>query len=344
MSRNDPSRAGGGAAAGTATIDVVLLVQPRTLLLDLAGPAEAFRLANQALQRRGRAPAFHLRFVATTPEVETSIGLSVAGLEPLPETLAPDSWLVLLGCRHERPGERRTTAEIGDALRAQRWLARQGQVLLDGEHGGRVLTICSGALQAADAGLLDGRRCTTHHETLPELRRVAPRAQIVDNRVFVLDGRLASSAGITAGIDLALHLIGEHCGHALAATVAQAMVVYLRRGANDPELSPLLAHRHHLHAALHKVQDAICAAPTEPWTVQTMAEQAHVTPRHLSRLFALHAGTTPLHYLQAIRLERARQAQARGMPAARAAELAGFSSDQQLRRARRSATTAGSRS
>lgn len=323
-------------------IDVVLLVQPRTLLLDLAGPAEAFRLANQALQRRGRAPAFRLRFVAATPSVETSVGLSVAGLEPLPAALAPDSWLVLLGCRHARPGERPSTAELADGLRAQRWLAREGRVLLDGEQG-RLLTICSGALQAADAGLLDGRRCTTHHETLPELRRVAPRAQIVDNRVFVLDGprgELASSAGITAGIDLALHLIGEHCGHALAATIAQTMVVYLRRGANDPELSPLLAHRHHLHAALHKVQDAICAAPTEAWTVQTMAEQAHVTPRHLSRLFALHAGTTPLHYLQAIRLERARQAQARGASAGQAAELAGFSSDQQLRRARRAVATA----
>lgn len=157
------------------------------------------------------------------------------------------------------------------------------------------------------------------------------------NRVFVLDGPLASSAGITAGIDLVLQLIAQHCGEAVAATVAQVMVVYVRRGAQDPELSPLLAHRHHLHPALHRVQDAICARPQQDWSLARMAEVAHVTPRHLSRLFGQHGGTTPLAYLQAIRLELARRELARGARPAQAALAAGFSSDQQLRRARRRA-------
>lgn len=325
-------------------IDVLLLVRPRSLLLDLAGPAEAFRLANQALLRQGRPAAFRLRFIAAQPQYPSSVGLMLSGLEPLPAQLAPGSWLVLLGSPSDPPERRPDSAELAAELRCDRWLAAQGRVLL-AEGGGRLLTVCSGALQAARAGLFDGLRCTTHHEQLDDLRAAAPRAQVVDNRVFVIDGpggQVASSAGVTAGIDLALHLIAERCGHALATAVAQTMVVYLRRGSKDPELSPLLAHRHHLHGALHRVQDAICAAPEGDWSLASMARQAHVTPRHLSRLFASHAGTTPLHYLQAIRLERASQALAQGLPASEAARRAGFSSDQQLRRARgraQSATT-----
>jgi transcriptional regulator GlxA family with amidase domain len=191
-------------------------------------------------------------------------------------------------------------------------------------------------LLAADAGLLRaGRHCTTHHELLDELRQRATEANVVDNRVFVIDGALASSAGITAGIDLTLHLIQAHCGDAIAASVARTMVVYLRRSPQDPELSPLLAHRHHLHPAVHRVQDAICARPDSEWSLRRMAAVAHVTPRHLSRLFGEHAGTTPLRYVQTIRLELAERARRQGARRADAALRAGFSSEQQWRRVRR---------
>ena len=317
-----------------APIDAVFLLQPRALLLDLAGPAEALRLANQALQRRGLAPAFRLRYVAARPEAQSSVGLAIMGLEALPEALPPGSWLFLLGCRHMQPGETAPdSAERADQLRTLRWVHEVGTALL--EDGGRVVTICSGALLAAEAGLLPQRRCTTHHELLDELRQRAPTAEVVDNRVFVLDGPLASSAGITAGIDLTLHLIQTRCGDAVAAGVAQTMVVYLRRNPQDPELSPLLAHRHHLHPALHRVQDAICAHPAEDWSLDRMADVAHVTPRHLGRLFGEHAGTTPLRYLQSIRLELAERARQQGASLAEAAQGAGFSSEQQWRRTRR---------
>lgn len=316
-------------------IDAVFLLQPRALLLDLAGPAEALRLANQALQRRGLPPAFRLRYVAVQPQAEASVGLMMGGLEALPASLPAGAWLFLLGSRHMQPGEARPgSAERADQLRTLRWLHELGGTLLEAD-GGRVVTICSGALLAAEAGLLAQRRCTTHHELLDELRRRAPAAEVVDNRVFVLDGPLASSAGITAGIDLTLHLIQAHCGDAIAASVAQTMVVYLRRNPQDPELSPLLAHRHHLHAALHRVQDAVCARPAEDWSLDRMAEVAHVTPRHLGRLFGEHAGTTPLRYLQSIRLELAERARQKGASLAEAAQVAGFSSEQQWRRTRR---------
>ena len=99
-----------------------------------------------------------------------------------------------------------------------------GAPLRDPDTRHRLVTICSGTLLAARAGLLSTRRCTTHHELLGALRTLAPQAQVIDNRVFVLDGPVASSAGITAGIDIALHLIAEECGEALAASVAEDAV------------------------------------------------------------------------------------------------------------------------
>jgi len=141
------------------------------------------------------------------------------------------------------------------------------------------------------------------------------------------------SAGVTAGIDLSLHLIAQTCGDGIAAAVAKDMVVYLRRTPNDPELSPLLAHRHHLHPAVHRVQDAMSERPTADWDMASLSAVAHVTERHLQRLFAEHAGVSPLHYLERIRLEHARQSLVRGASVTRAAEVAGFSSDLQLRRA-----------
>jgi transcriptional regulator GlxA family with amidase domain len=309
-------------------IDVLFVVLPDTLLLDLAGPAEAFRLANQALTARGQPERFQLRFAGPRAEVGTSVGLAVAALEGLPAEPRRPTWIVLPG----RPGHMDTAAACAWRETAQ-WLGREVARWLGDAPGHRLVTICAGALLAADAGLVHGRRCTTHHELLSTLQSMAPTADVVNNRVFVEDGPLASSAGITAGIDLALHLIAQVAGDGVAAQVAQAMVVYLRRGPHDPELSPMLQHRNHLHPAVHRVQDAVCADPTHPWHAAEMARTGHVTPRHLHRLFTVHAGVTPLEYLQRIRVERARQALAQGATVGQAAELAGFSSDLALRRA-----------
>ncbi len=310
------------------SVDVLFIVAPHTLLLDLAGPAEAFRLSNRHGSEGVRAPRFRLRFAGPETQSETSVGLCVARLEALPSAFDRPTWVVLLG----QPNDALAKLDAG-ARAVARWLAQTLPALLaaDSRHG--LVTICGGALLAARAGLIGSRRCTTHHELLEALREAAPAAQVVDNRVFVLDDRLASSAGVTAGIDLALHLIALTCGEPIAAAVAQDMVVYLRRSASDPELSPLLTHRHHLHPAVHCVQDAVSADPTRGWTMATLAVAGHVTPRHLLRLFTLHARVSPLAYLQGIRLERARQALKHGMSVTRAAHEAGFSSDLQLRRA-----------
>lgn len=312
-----------------APLPVVFALQRGSLILDWAGPAEAFRIANQEAAGTGATgrAAFELRFVAPQATAASSVGAQISGLAPLPASVAAPAWIVLVG--RTSTGERRADAADERALVA--WLARLKPGTANG--GVRLVTVCSGALLAAEAGLLDGRRVTTHHLDIDELRRMAPRAQVLADRVFVPDGTVWSSAGVTAGIDLALHLISEHCGAVVAARVAQRMAVALRRGPEDPQLSPFLAHRQHLNARLHGVQDAVSRAPREAWTAERMAAVAHTTPRTLNRLFASHAGVSPLTYLRGIRLALARSALEAGWSVAGAAEAAGFSSDLQLRRA-----------
>jgi len=317
-------------------VDVLFLVLPETLLLDLAGPAEAFRLANQQLEARGLAPAFKLRFIGPQPEASSSVGLHLARLEPLPATLPRAAWVVLLG----RPGLRETLPRIqrNGWLPARHWLATVVAPALaaagDASTGHRLLTVCVGTLLAADAGLIGRRQVTTHHEHLASLARLAPGAQVCANRLFVVDGPLWSSAGITAGIDLALHCIGESCGDAVAAAVAQTMVVFQRRGVDDPQLSPLLGGREHLHPAVHRVQNAVCERPGANWDGAALAAVAHVTPRHLARLFREHAGISARDYVEQVRCGLAQQALERGLSAAQALEVAGFGTDRQFRRAR----------
>lgn len=310
-------------------IDVLFVIVPHSLLLDIAGPAEAFRLANQHRERHGLPPRFRLRFAAPNQMQETSVGLSIAGMEPLPQELCATTWVVVVGQPTEHLG-----AATPAVTAAARWLSRcLGRSLRENSDEHRLVTICSGTLLAARAGLLGGRRCTTHHELLDALRTLAPQAKVIDNRVFVVDGPIASSAGITAGIDVALHLIAEECGEALAASIAEDMVVYLRRSDRDPEQSPFRMNRGHLHATVHRVQHAIINAPERDWNMAALAQAGHVTERHLLRLFIEYARVSPLQYLQAIRLERARQALEYGTSVTRAAEVAGFRSGLQMRRA-----------
>lgn len=310
-------------------IDVLFVISPHSLLLDIAGPAEAFRLANLHRVNAGLPPPFRLRFAASTDSLRTSVGLALAQLEPLPARLDAPTWVVLVG----QPNADVAQVTPGVTTAAQRLNRLLQPHLQARDCAHRLVTICSGALLAARAGLLGGRRCTTHHDMIETLRSLAPHAQVEDNRVFVVDGPVASSAGVTAGIDLALHLVAGECGEALAASVAQDMVVYLRRSSRDPELSPFLGRRRHTHAAVHKVQDAISAEPEHDWDMASLAAIAHVTERHLLRLFADHAGASPMQCLQAVRLERARQAIEHGASVARAAEVSGFRTSLNLRRA-----------
>jgi transcriptional regulator GlxA family with amidase domain len=196
-----------------------------------------------------------------------------------------------------------------------------------------LMCVCAGSLIAARAGLLHGRECTTHHDFLARLARLEPGAIVHANRIFVEDRGIYTSAGVTSGIDLSLHLIGQQVGHRIAAAVARDLVVYMRRCGSDPQLSPWLMHRNHIHPGVHRVQDAIAQDPAGDWSSPRLAKLACMSARHLARLFAEHAGCSPLDYVQRLRVALARELVTNSdLALEHVAERSGFSSAHQLRR------------
>lgn len=303
-------------------IPVYFLLRKGTLALDLIGPAEVLRYANRHREKNGEPPLFDLHYVSAEPRIDMSIGLGLTGFAGLPQRLPDNAIVMLIGCA----GSDDDFGSPG-AKAALAWLRRH----VTPAH--RLLCVCTGALIAGYAGLLDGRQCTTHHSHCNSLRQLAPRAQVLENRIFVQDGNAYTSAGVTAGIDLTLHLVAQIAGHPFAAAIARVMVIYMRRAGTDPQHSPWLAYRNHLHPAIHRVQDAIIAEPANDWTNAQLAQIACTSERHLTRLFREHTGTGIVEYLHRIRIALARDLLMQSaLDMERVAERAGFSSSRQLRR------------
>lgn len=142
---------------------------------------------------------------------------------------------------------------------------------------------------------------------MAHLRQQAPVALPRDNRIFVEDRGLYTSAGITAGIDLALHFVSQYAGPQVAMSVAREMVVYFRRGGDDPQLSPWLRYRNHLHPAVHRAQDIFARKPETDWHLEQLAQQVFMSGRHLSRLFRVYLGLSVRAYHEQLRLLVAEQ-------------------------------------
>ncbi|WP_455928575.1 GlxA family transcriptional regulator [Pseudomonas fluorescens] len=307
------------------SVPVLFVLLPNVLMLDLAGPAEVLRLAAQSDDPA--AIDFDLQYVSSVPSLQTSIGLPLTGLAPLPPSLAPGTLVVLVGSTSKVSRAQQQAFESASDTLTQ-WLKS-----VFAPSGQRLVCVCAGALSAARAGLLDGRQCTTHHALCAALQALAPKARVLENRLYVTDGPVSCSAGVTAGIDLMLHLLAELAGPRLACSVARDMVVYMRRSGADPQLSAWITGRNHLHPAVHRVQDAIAAAPCEAWTVTRMAELACTSSRHLARLFHEHVGISPLDYLHTLRITVARELlMASSLDMEAVAERAGFGSARHLRR------------
>ena len=301
-------------------IPVFVVMPPQTLLLDVAGPLEVLRYANE---QQGHI-RFDCHYVAAQPNQTTTIGLGLCGLEALPESLPSDAMIFILGSSSAAPRQQEATRErriLSD------WLRRTVR------KDTTIVSICSGALIAAEAGLFDGYQCTTHANCIAELRRIAPLATVQENRLFVEDGRRISSAGISTGIDLTLHLVATRISPEIAARIAQIMVVYLRRTSNDPQISPWLSGRNHIHASIHRAQDAIVANPASDWNLSRLADCANLSARHLSRLFREHTGVSVVDYVNLIRVNLAKDIISHSrLDLEAVAERAGFASACHLRR------------
>ncbi|MEV7009708.1 GlxA family transcriptional regulator [Streptosporangium sp. NPDC051022] len=272
----------------TGTGRVVVLVLPEVNLLDLGGPVQVFDAA------AGLGAGYRLEFVADAEEAVSAQGIRLAGLGALPPTGAGD--LVLVPgprLRSPGPGAPLVPGAVVEWLRAVR------------RSGARLASVCTGAAALGEAGLLDGRRCTTHWSLVEAMRRRYPAARVLDGVLYVHDGPVSTSAGISAGIDLALSLVERDHGPEITAAVARELVVYMRRDGSAAQISPFLQYRSHLHPAVHRVQDHLAQNLERPHTLTELAAVAHLSPRGLSRAFGAAIGMSPLEYRQRLRLERA---------------------------------------
>ena len=314
----------------TERVPVYVVLPPRTLLLDLAGPLEVLRKTNQVQS----AIRFEVKYVGPARSIFSSIGIQLSAIEPLPPTLPTNAIVVLSGEVDEVMGADIRAVELNRRDARSKNEAIVGWLRTIIRPGHKLICICSGALLAARAGLLDDINCTTHHSCCAELGALAPKARVLENRLYVQDGERYTSAGVTAGIDLMLHVVSQLTNQSCAVAVARYLVVYLRRAGADPQLSPWLEGRNHIHPAVHRVQDAIAADPAKPWRLGELAKVAHTSNRHLSRLFQEHAGISVTQYKNGLRVALAHQLlHQTDFDMERIAEGAGFGSPRQLRRA-----------
>ena len=295
-----------------AQASVIFLLLPELEILDLAGPLQSFDEAVRA--------GADLRVLVCSPEprVRTDQGLWLAELDPLPVPEPADLIVV--------PGMRFAAL---DAVPASviAWLRDASK------RGAQIASVCTGAFLLGRAGLLDGRQCTTHWSRVEDLQRRFPSARVLDNRLFVQDGPVTTSAGIASGIDMALALLERRCGPILVAAVAREMVVYLRRDGSHRQQSVYLEYRTHLHPGVHRVQDWLTAHPAERVTLPDLARRAALSPRHLTRMFRQATGVSIQEFTTRLRLELARDLLHDPQLTVEAvAARCGFASARQLRR------------
>ncbi|MFE0452706.1 GlxA family transcriptional regulator [Streptomyces sp. NPDC058914] len=254
--------------------------------LDVTGPVEVFAGAE------GLVPGTYRIGTASLDgaPVRTSSGLTLVPDGTLAGAPGPHTLLVPGGRGTRRPDPRLTG-----------WLRENGP------RAERLVSVCTGAILLAEAGLLDGRRATTHWAYCDTLARDHPAVEVDADPVYVRDGHVSTSAGVTSGIDLALALVEEDLGREVALTVARHLVVFLRRPGNQAQFSAQLAAQTAQREPLREVQQWITEHPADDLTVEALAARARLSPRHFARAFRAETGTTPGRYVDRVRLEHARR-------------------------------------
>ncbi|MGW3433416.1 GlxA family transcriptional regulator [Streptomyces melanosporofaciens] len=293
---------------------VVIVAFDGVQLLDVTGPVEVFTTANHY------GADYDVRVISLAGDaVTTSSGLVISA-DGAPGTLPSRLGTLLV------PGRRDWRSAVADT-------GLVGLVARLSGRARRVASVCAGAFVLAEAGILDSRRATTHWELASQLATAYPRVCVDGNPVFVRDGHVATSAGITAGIDLSLSLVEEDWGADVARSVARQLVVFMARPGGQAQFSARLAPRQPRHPAVRRVMDRVTADPAGCHTRATLAASGGVSARHLERLFRSEVGITPGRYVEAVRVEAAQALLADGTGTVEeVARQAGFGSSESLRR------------
>ncbi|MGC4982482.1 GlxA family transcriptional regulator [Streptomyces sp. DT193] len=270
---------------------VVVVVYAGAMALDITGPIEVFDIANRLLDP-GAVP-YRIELVSDdAPLVRTSSGVSVgaqpleAGQGPVDTLLVPGGW------------------SVGEALRDQALVSWIGAAAA---RSRRVASVCGGSFLLAEAGLLDGRRATTHWAYSETMARRYPAVTVDAEPIFVWDGPFVTSAGVSTGIDMALALVEADHGAALALETARFLVLFLKRHGGQSQFSAMLDAQLADHPPIRTAQEWILENLHNPLPVAEMAERANMSPRNFARVFRREVGTTPGQYVQRTRIARARE-------------------------------------
>ena len=289
--------------------------------LDITGPLEVLNTASILLRQNGVIEqAYRARFWAQSVGlVRLSSGLCVQADHALGEAMKSDILIV--------PGTVDPELIIKNSafLNAVKHASKQAK---------RIVSVCTGAFILAACGLLDGRQATTHWLQTDLLAARYPRIKVVPNAIYTRDGAISTSAGVTAGIDLALALVEEDYGAELAIEISRCLVVYLRRPGGQTQFSAPLELEKKAGERFSKLHSWLLQNLDQPVAVEDLAEQVDMSPRNFSRVFSKMTGITPGKYVESIRLERARELLESGNPPInRVAQLSGFGREERMRRA-----------
>jgi transcriptional regulator GlxA family with amidase domain len=300
---------------------VEFVIYPDALGLDFNGPLEVFYVANRLLNETGKhdqgyAPVFSAK---EPGPIRLSSGLMVLADNKLGQGDPPDVLLVPGG-----PG-----ADLAmDNPGLVRLIRERAQI------AGQVVSVCNGAMILGACGILDGKRATTHWLCTDDLDEKHPLVEVEPDAIFVHDGNVSTSAGVTAGIDLALALVEEDHGAALALDVARILVLYFRRAGGQSQFSAPMESRRRAGKRFGELHEWILDNIQESLTVERLAKQAGMSPRNFARVFSAQTGMTPASYVEALRLDQAREVLESGEDSMeQVAEASGFGSEDRMRRA-----------
>lgn len=299
-------------------ISVGMVLFPGFQLLDLAGPRDAF--AEVKVLSEG-ACQYDIMTIGTTRQSVTSS----SGMTVLPDRtifdLCPEFDTVIV------PGGLGVFDAMHDNALTQ-WLAGQNRSCR------RIAAICNGVFALGAAGLLNGRTVSTHWMDAVNLARTFPRATVDPDRIYIKDQQLYTTAGVTAGIDLALVFIEEDFGRPIALGVAKFLIVYLRRTGGQSQFSPLLEVQAGSDSKVDMIQRYLLDNLAKPHTLDTIAQHVHMSPRNLSRVFASECGASPIAFLMNARIDAARRLlESTNLAMKEIAAHCGFDSPEALRRA-----------
>ncbi|RLV10547.1 AraC family transcriptional regulator [Streptomyces griseocarneus] len=268
--------------------NVLIVLFEEVLSLDVTGPLEVFTGGGSSV---GDTKAYRVRTATVDGRpVRTSSGLLLTPDCALDEADAPHTLVVPGGDGTRAPDPRLVDWLRENAPRAE-----------------RVVSVCTGAFLLAEAGLLDGRRATTHWALCTALAQRFPEIRVEPDPIYVRDGNIATSAGVTAGIDLALALVEEDLGRDQALAAARNLVVFLRRPGNQTQFSAQLAAQTARRAPLRDIQHWVVENPDADLSVDALAARSGMSPRHFARAFQNEVGMTPGRYVDRVRLEAARR-------------------------------------